>query len=35
VVEFSLPSGSYATEVIRQLTHGPFLIDEADRGSGG
>jgi tRNA pseudouridine13 synthase len=32
-VEFSLPSGSYATEVIRQLTHGPFLIDEADRGS--
>jgi len=33
MVEFSLPSGSYATEVIRQLTHGPFLIDEADRGS--
>jgi tRNA pseudouridine13 synthase len=32
-VEFSLPSGSYATEVIRQLTHGPFFIDEADRGS--
>jgi tRNA pseudouridine13 synthase len=32
-VEFSLPSGSYATEVIRQFTHGPFLIDEADRGS--
>ncbi|HEY4159656.1 MAG TPA: tRNA pseudouridine(13) synthase TruD, partial [Polyangiaceae bacterium] len=33
LVEFSLPSGSYATEVVRQLTHGPFLIDEADRGS--
>ena len=32
-LEFSLPSGSYATEVIRQFTHGPFLIDEADRGS--
>jgi tRNA pseudouridine13 synthase len=32
-IEFSLPSGSYATEVIRQLTHGPFLIDDADRGS--
>ncbi len=32
-VEFSLPSGSYATEVIRQLTHSPFLIDEPDRGS--
>jgi tRNA pseudouridine13 synthase len=32
-VEFSLPSGSYATEVIRQFTRGPFLIDEADRGS--
>ena len=32
-VEFSLPSGSYATEVIRQFTHSPFLIDEADRGS--
>lgn len=30
---FSLPSGSYATEVVRQFTHGPFLIDEADRGS--
>ena len=32
-VEFSLPSGSYATEVIRQFTRCPFLIDEADRGS--
>jgi tRNA pseudouridine13 synthase len=32
-IEFSLPSGSYATEVIRQFTHSPFLIDEADRGS--
>lgn len=32
-LEFSLPAGSYATEVIRQFTHGPFLIDEADRGS--
>ena len=31
-VEFSLPSGSYATEVIRQFTRSPFLIDEADRG---
>jgi len=29
---FSLPSGSYATEVIRQFTHSPFLVDEADRG---
>lgn len=33
LVEFSLPSGSYATEVIRQFTRSPFLIDEADRGS--
>ncbi len=32
-LEFSLPSGSYATELIRQFTRGPFLIDEADRGS--
>jgi tRNA pseudouridine13 synthase len=32
-VEFSLVSGSYATEVIRQLTHSPFLIDEPDRGN--
>ena len=32
-LEFSLPSGSYATEVVRQFTHSPFLIDEADRGS--
>jgi tRNA pseudouridine13 synthase len=32
-VEFSLPSGSYATEVIRQFTRSAFLIDEADRGS--
>ena len=32
-LEFSLPSGSYATEVIRQFTHSPFLIDEPDRGS--
>jgi tRNA(Glu) U13 pseudouridine synthase TruD len=32
-LEFSLPSGSYATEVIRQFTRGSFLIDEADRGS--
>lgn len=32
-VEFSLPAGSYATEVIRQLTGSSFLIDEADRGS--
>jgi tRNA pseudouridine13 synthase len=32
-LEFSLPSGSYATEVIRQFTHSQFLIDEADRGS--
>jgi len=31
-LEFSLPAGSYATEVVRQFTHGPFLIDEADRG---
>lgn len=31
-LEFSLPSGSYATEVVRQFTHGSFLIDEADRG---
>jgi len=31
-VEFSLPSGSYATEVIRQFTHGTFLIDETERG---
>jgi len=31
-LEFALPSGSYATEVIRQFTQGPFLIDEADRG---
>jgi tRNA pseudouridine13 synthase len=32
-LEFSLPSGSYATELIRQFTRSPFLIDEADRGS--
>jgi tRNA pseudouridine13 synthase len=32
-LEFSLPSGSYATEVIRQFTHSSFLVDEADRGS--
>ena len=32
-VEFSLPSGSYATEVIRQFARCSFLIDEADRGS--
>lgn len=32
-LEFSLPSGSYATEVIRQFTHAPFLSDEAERGS--
>jgi tRNA pseudouridine13 synthase len=32
-LEFFLPSGSYATEVIRQFTNGSFLIDEADRGS--
>ncbi|MET0792817.1 MAG: tRNA pseudouridine(13) synthase TruD [Polyangiaceae bacterium] len=32
-VAFSLPSGSYATEVIRQFTRSAFLIDEADRGS--
>jgi tRNA pseudouridine13 synthase len=32
-VAFSLPSGSYATEVIRQFTRSSFLIDEADRGS--
>ncbi len=31
-LEFSLPSGSYATEVVRQFTHGEFLIDEGDRG---
>ena len=30
---FSLPSGSYATEVIRQFTQTSFLIDDADRGS--
>ncbi len=30
---FSLPSGSYATEVVRQFTHAPFLIEQADRGS--
>ena len=33
LVEFSLPSGSYATEVIRQFTRAAFLIEEADRGS--
>jgi tRNA pseudouridine13 synthase len=32
-LEFSLPSGSYATEVIRQFTGSPFLIDEAERGN--
>lgn len=32
-LEFSLPSGSYATEVIRQFTQAPFLVEEADRGS--
>ena len=32
-VAFALPSGCYATEVIRQFTHSPFLIDEPDRGS--
>jgi len=32
-LEFSLPSGSYATELIRQFTHSSFLVDEADRGS--
>jgi tRNA pseudouridine13 synthase len=32
-LEFSLPSGSYATEVIRQFTGGSLLVDEADRGS--
>lgn len=32
-LEFALPSGSYATEVIRQFTRSPFLVDEADRGS--
>ncbi|HEY4105866.1 MAG TPA: tRNA pseudouridine(13) synthase TruD [Polyangiaceae bacterium] len=34
-VEFSLPSGSYATELIRQFTGSSFLIDEPDRGDGG
>ncbi|HEX3776965.1 MAG TPA: tRNA pseudouridine(13) synthase TruD [Polyangiaceae bacterium] len=34
-VEFSLPSGSYATELIRQFTAASFLIDEPDRGDGG
>jgi tRNA pseudouridine13 synthase len=33
LVQFSLPSGSYATEVIRQFTRSAFLIEEADRGS--
>src|SRR6188768_1435011 len=28
-LEFSLPSGSYATEVIRQFTRASFLVDEA------
>ncbi|HET7542230.1 MAG TPA: tRNA pseudouridine(13) synthase TruD [Polyangiaceae bacterium] len=32
-LEFSLPSGSYATEVIRQFTQASFLVEEADRGS--
>ncbi len=32
-LEFSLPSGSYATEVIRQLTAAPFLTGDADRGA--
>jgi len=32
-LEFSLPSGSYATEVIRQFTRGSFLIEDGDRGS--
>lgn len=32
-LEFSLPSGSYATEVIRQFTHSAFLIEDGDRGS--
>ncbi len=32
-IAFSLPSGSYATEVIRQFTHSPFLIEDGDRGS--
>jgi len=31
-LEFSLPAGSYATEVVRQFTHGSFLIDDGDRG---
>lgn len=30
---FSLPAGSYATEVVRQFTQSAFLLDEADRGS--
>jgi tRNA pseudouridine13 synthase len=29
---FALPSGSYATEVVRQFTGGAFLIEERDRG---
>jgi tRNA pseudouridine13 synthase len=33
LLEFSLPSGSYATEVVRQFTRSAFLIEEADRGS--
>ena len=32
-LEFSLPSGSYATEVIRQFTAAPFFTGEADRGA--
>jgi len=31
---FTLPAGGYATEVIRQLTHGPFLQQAAIASSG-
>lgn len=31
-LSFTLPAGSYATEVIRQLTHSPFLQAFADEG---
>jgi tRNA pseudouridine13 synthase len=29
-LSFTLPAGGYATEVIRQLTHGPFLESSAE-----
>jgi tRNA pseudouridine13 synthase len=32
-LEFSLPSGSYATELVRAITRGSFLIDGGERGA--